>query len=311
MRLRIILSLLLAPLAALALIYWITPLWLLEADYARLRWQSGLAERTIALDDHRWRYLEGGQGPTLVLVHGFTGSKENWLLAAPFLREFRILAPDLPGWGASERLADADYGIRAQAARLKAFLDALDVEDAVLVGHSMGGHIAGVLASEHPERLRALVLMNSAGVAFQENGFARRLAAGDNPFDVDSPQAFDAWLDQLFVVRPWAPQRVIHALGAQQIAQRDFLNALMDQLARGPDAYLLQARLPAIHLPTLVFWCDTDRLLDVSSVHVLQAGLHDVRSRILGGCGHMPMMEKPVETAALLGTFAREYAGRR
>lgn len=310
MRRRLILALLLLPVLLFAGIYGAAPLWLLEADYARLRWQSGVSEREIQIDDHRWRYLDGGDGPALVLVHGFTGSKENWLLAAPHLRGYRLLAPDLPGWGESERLAGGDYGVRAQAERLRRFLDTVDVRDAVLVGHSMGGQIAGVLASEHPERLRALVLMNSAGVAFVENDFARRLAAGDNPFDVDSPEAFDRWLDELFVVRPWAPTRVVHALGAQQVAQRDFLNALMDDLARGPDTYLLQARLPAIHLPTLVFWCREDRLLDVSAAYVLAAGLSDARSRILDGCGHMPMMEKPVETSVLLDSFARAVARR-
>ncbi|HRQ63328.1 MAG TPA: alpha/beta fold hydrolase [Xanthomonadaceae bacterium] len=302
-RRRLLLILLLVPLIALALVWLLAPLWLLEADYARLRWQSGMSEYGIRLDDHHWRYLDGGSGPTLVLVHGFTGSKENWLLVAPHLRGFRLLAPDLPGWGESDRIPGADYGIRAQVARLNAFLEALEVRDAILVGHSMGGHIAGVLASENAERLRGLVLMNSAGVEFEENDFARRLAAGDNPFSVDSAEAYDRWLDQLFEVRPWAPKPVIHALGRQQIAQRDFLDALMDDLARGHDAYLLQARLPAIHLPTLVLWCSDDRILDVSSVNVLAFGLHDARTRILDGCGHMPMMEKPVETAALLAAF--------
>jgi abhydrolase domain-containing protein 6 len=308
---RLALLLLLAAPTALVLVWLLAPLWLLEADYARLRWQSGLSEQGIQIDDHHWRYLDGGSGPTLVLVHGFTGSKENWLLVAPHLRDFRLLAPDLPGWGESDRLAGADYGIRTQTRRLAAFLDALDVSDAVLVGHSMGGHIAGVLASEDPERLRALVLMNSAGVEFEENDFARRLAAGDNPFSVDSTEAFDRWLDQLFVVRPWAPQRVVHALGRQQMAQREFLDAVMDDLARGHDTYLLQARLPAIDLPTLVLWCSDDRILDVSSVNVLAFGLHDARTRILDGCGHMPMMEKPVETAALLAALARDVAAAR
>ncbi len=303
MRLRLALILTLSPLLVIAVIYLAAPLWLLEADYARLRWQSGLSEHEIRIDDHRWRYLDGGSGPTLVLVHGFTGSKENWLLAAPHLKGYRLLAPDLPGWGESDRLPGADYGIRVQSARLLAFLEALDVRDAVLVGHSMGGPIAGLLAAEHPQRLRALVLMDSAGVEFEENEFARRLAAGDNPFDIATPEAFDHWLDELFVVRPWAPRRVILALGARQVAQRGFLNALMDDLARGPDAYLLQARLPSIRLPTLVFWCKGDRLLDVSAVEVLIAGLRDARSLVLEGCGHMPMMELPEQTAAALDEF--------
>src|SRR3546814_8462334 len=76
---------------------------------------------------------------------------------------FHLIAPDLPGWNASERLPGADYGVIAQAARLHAFIAALGDGPVIVVGHSMGGHISGLLAADHPEQVQRLVLMSSAG----------------------------------------------------------------------------------------------------------------------------------------------------
>ena len=94
-----------------ALVGWLRPGWVLDAEYARLRWLAGAQEHTLVAAGHRWRYVESGEGPLVVLVHGFTGMKENWL---PLMRELRadhrVVAPDLPGWGESERIAGAGGG---------------------------------------------------------------------------------------------------------------------------------------------------------------------------------------------------------
>ena len=81
---------------AYALVGWLRPGWVLEAEFARLRWLAGADEATLVAADHRWRYVETGEGPLVVLVHGFTGAKENWL---PLMRELRsdhrLVAPGL------------------------------------------------------------------------------------------------------------------------------------------------------------------------------------------------------------------------
>src|SRR4249919_1396005 len=146
----------------------------LDAEFARQRWLAGASQHTLQVDDHRWSYIEAGHGPLIVLVHGFTGSKENWL---PLMRELakthRVIAPDLPGWGESERQASADYGPTAQAARLAEFLAALKERPVLLVGHSMGAQIAGLLLARQPDAAQRLVLMSAAGVRYQENEFGR------------------------------------------------------------------------------------------------------------------------------------------
>lgn len=284
-------------------LYGFAPEVLLHAEYARQAFVAGVERREIEVGDHRWVFLERGSGPPLVLVHGFTGSKENWLpMVAELPRRHRVIIPDLPGWGESTRLAQVDYGVAVQAERLAAFLAALDLREADLVGHSMGGAIAGVMAARHPERLATLTLMNTAGVSFEANDFARRILAGELPFNVEDRAGWQRLLDDLFVVKPFLPARLADVLIARNRESHDFHRRVMDRL-RGDEQLLLEQTLSAIALPTLVVWCDGDRILDVSAVDTLVRGLPRAELEVLRGCGHMPMMERPAATAIVLEAF--------
>src|SRR6185312_4075249 len=132
-----------------------TPLWkrMLLRRLKFLAWLVALLVIVLG-GNTRWSYYEGGDGPTIVLLHGFASSKEVWLPVAKLLTpHFHLIIPDLPGWGESSRNADAGYDIDAQASRLDAFVQALRLQRFVLVGHSMGGAIAGVYAAGHPEHV--------------------------------------------------------------------------------------------------------------------------------------------------------------
>ena len=281
--------------------YWRKPEWFLEAEYRRLAWSAGVEERTLTAAGHAWRYFDGGPGEPIVLVHGFAGSKENWLpLAAKLTGEYRVLIPDLPGWGESQRHDGADYRVEAQVERLAAFLDAMKLERIRLVGHSMGGHIAGLFAARHPDRIRTLTLVAPAGVRFEPNDFARRVLAGETPFNFATREEFDAFMRELFVEPPWLPPRVKDVLVAQTRARHAFQATLLAAMGREDQAFLLERELGAIRAPTLVAWCDGDRILDVSSLATFEARLPAANDVVLAGCGHMPMMEMPRELADAL-----------
>ncbi len=277
---------------AIATLAW-RPQWLLAAEYARLRWLAGAEVESLAAAGHRWQYLEAGSGPTVVLVHGFTGAKEHWLpLMARLSARFHLIAPDLPGWNASERQPGVDYGVVAQAERLQAFIAALGSEPVILVGHSMGGHISGLLAADHPEQLQRLVLMSSAGVPFADNDFIRGVAAGDNPFAVHSRADLHRQMALVFGTPPFLPWPADLALARQRAADADFESAVLTRISAPEQRYALAARLADMRMPVLLLWCRQDRVIDVSAVHAFRAGLTDSRSVVLEGCGHMPMMER-------------------
>ena len=115
-------------------------------------------------------YLEAGKGDPVVLIHGSgpgVTSYANWRLVLPALAEnFRVLAPDMVGFGFSERPANIQYGVQTWADQVVGLMDTLELPTAHLVGNSFGGAIALRIATQHPDRVGKLVLMGSMGVPF-------------------------------------------------------------------------------------------------------------------------------------------------
>ena len=281
-------------LLAALFVYFVRPAWLLELEFARLAAPAGLHEQRIVVGDDEWSYYDGGSGPVVVLVHGFAGYKEYWLdLARRLARDHRVVVPDLPGWGESQRRDDVDYGPAAQAARLRAFLVALDLDDVLLVGHSMGGHISGLDAADGDPRVRGLVLMDSAGFNFRENAFVRRIAAGETPFNYSDRAGFDAFMHELFVAPRWLPPRVKDVLIDANIASHEFHERMLRTITAPETRFLLESRLAEVRVPVLAVWCRGDQLLDVSSLDAVSRELPGATIVKLGPCSHMPMMEQP------------------
>ena len=115
-------------------------------------------------------YLEAGKGDPVVLIHGSgpgVTSYANWRLVLPALAEnFRVLAPDMVGFGFSERPANIQYGVQTWADQVVGLMDTLELPTAHMVGNSFGGAIALRIATQHPDRVGKLVLMGSMGVPF-------------------------------------------------------------------------------------------------------------------------------------------------
>lgn len=301
---RRLVVLVLAGLALLAAIgggaYQFAPDALIEARYAAERLRAGAVARRVQVGDHAWSYLEAGAGEPVLLVHGFAGSKEYWLPLLPHLpRDRRYLLVDLPGWGASTRVEAADYGIPAQAGRLADFITALGLGQPVVVGHSMGGHVAGILGTRHPDKVAALVLVAPAGVRFHANLFAQRVLAGQTPFNVDDRAGWARLSADLFERPPWLPPRVVDALVARNQANHAFHDRVIDVIRRGENAFLLEQEFPLLHVPLSVVWCEKDRVLDVSGAEAFRY-VPGSRIALLPDCGHMPMMEVPAELAAAM-----------
>src|SRR5262249_10550319 len=111
-------------------------------------------------------YFEAGSGPPLVLVHGLASSAaRDWgRLLGPLARRYHVLAPDLPGFGDSDRPKDADYSIPMQAEAVRAFMKAAGVGRARVAGISMGGWIVCRLAGRYPEMVERLVVIAAPGM---------------------------------------------------------------------------------------------------------------------------------------------------
>ncbi len=287
--------------ASLLLAYWLAPGQLLDLNFAAEAWSAGVETRSVEVDGQRWQYAEGGQGEPVLLVHGMAGSKENWYRTARYLgRHYRVIIPDQLGFGASPEAADGDYRIPQQARRLAHFAAALGIRRFHLVGHSMGGAIAGWYATRHPGQVQTLSLIDSAGVRFQPNAFTDLLERGENPFATESLAKFDAFIAMTFEHPPFAPTRLRAAYARRMAGRAALWNRIVQEVKSPRSRYLLEPRLKKIAAPTLVIWCRRDQLIDVSAVQVFRRELPAAEIEILDGCGHMPMMEQPRVTGELL-----------
>jgi pimeloyl-ACP methyl ester carboxylesterase len=287
---------------------YLAPARLLDAEIARRQWAAGLEARSIEVDGQRWRYLERGpaNGDVVVLLHGLQADATNWFDALKHLPDTRrYLVPELPGFGGSPTPVDRDFRAATQAERLQALLTALNVERIDLVGHSMGGFIAGRYAAAHPERVRSIAFIDSAGVPFAANDFLRALERGENPYRVTTREEFDAFLDKVFKHRPFLPAPLRDVYADRVIPRAADWNTAMNALKAPDQRFGLVEVLPTLTMPSLVLWCREDRVLDVSSVEAFSAGLPNETVQLLDDCGHMPLMERPRETAAALAALWR------
>jgi pimeloyl-ACP methyl ester carboxylesterase len=255
------------------------------------RFSAGLRRRAIQVDDHRVIYSEGGRGEPVVLVHGFGASADSWnRFAGKLAKRYHVIAPDLPGWGASTRLEAESYGYPKQVERLRQFLSRLGLRRAHMIGHSMGGFIATAYAAQYPDGVITLGLMAPHGVTEpQPSDLARSVAEGDNWLVADSPQAFDRLLNNVFARRPYVPGPVLKYLAMRTIQGSAKSAKIFAEMQTNDPP--LEERLPRIKAPTLVIWGDQDRVLHVSSLEVFRQGISNSEVLVLSGSGHMPMAE--------------------
>lgn len=288
--------------------YLFAPQWLIQANFKREAMAAHLETHSVQAGDTRWVYYEGGTGPTIVLLHGFASDKEVWLKVAKRLTpHFHVVIPDLPGWGASSRDADASYNIDAQALRLDRFVQTLHLQRFVLVGHSMGGAIAAVYASDHPEHVAELALVDAYGLKSQRNTFTRAAAAGQNPFIVNDRAGFRQLLALAFENPPSLPDRFVDALVARNQLDHRFIERTFNELRQPAQTLSVQSRLGQLGMPVLGLWCHDDKIVDISALDSLRNGLtaaSAISTSTISGCNHMPMMEKPDQTAQILTGFA-------
>lgn len=304
MRWALALALVAVILAGIAL--WRDPFLLIRAEFERQRLAAGLARKVLQVAGHRWVYAERAantaNAATLVLVHGFTGSKENWYpLARALGGRYRLLIPDLPGWGESERKPGAMYGFSEQAAHVAAFIHALSPGvPVVLVGHSMGGGIAALVAARHPDAIAKLALLDAAGVRFNDNAFGLDVLAGNNPFAITDAASLRGYLDIVFhdpQARPWLPWPASTAYIRKRRADAAFEQAVLARIGRSEDSLLPGEEAARIRQPTLLLWCRQDAVIDPSALELYAARIPQARKVLLEDCGHMSPMERPRQVA--------------
>ena len=294
---------------------------LLKEPLLRLnRSLSGMDEKTTTAAMHTIHYLDSGappppapgnQGDTpLVLLHGIFAEKDHWVdFARPLTGQYRVIAPDFPGFGESTRLEDQPYDYAAHTQRLGALLDALGIKKAHLAGNSMGGTIAALYALQHPERVASVAFIGAPhGIRSPKPSTMDRLIdAGQRPLVAPDATAFSAMMDLVFEKRPFLPYPILHATEQAARVNAPSNTRLWD--AQLKDRYLLEQQLGGLQQhPVLALWGDNDRVFDRSGLQPLQKLLPRAHLEALPGIGHLPMMEAPADTAQRYARFLSNLA---
>jgi pimeloyl-ACP methyl ester carboxylesterase len=270
------------------------------------RFKAGFRRYSVQVGDHRIVYSQGGKGAPapVVLLHGFGATADSWNRFAPrLMKRYRVIAPDLPGWGQSTRIDAGSYAYPEQVERLHQFLRKLDLRRVHLIGHSMGGFIAAAYAARYPEEVMTLGLLAPHGVAGPEpSELALSVAAGDNWLVASSLPEFERLLDKVFARRPYIPKSVFRVAAARAI-NGSAKSARIFAETQNNDPSLAE-RLGLIQAPSLIIWGDQDRVLHVSGGELFRKGIRNSELLVLPGIGHMPLMEKARECSAAWLKFA-------
>lgn len=268
---------------------------------------TGLQCHQTTQDGQRIVWLEGGNpnGEPLLLLHGFGACKENWLPLLPFLwRRYKLFIPDLPGWGQSLFRVEARYSFDEQVAQIAAWAQAKLPSPVHIVGSSMGGGIAGLLAARHPQLIQSLTLLDAAGIAGNRiTAFERGLLNGRNSLLARNFREVVELLDTTMASRylPW----LLAPFAQQDLISRYAVNQHLfrQMLEHAPDP--AQPSYSAVSCPTLILWGDRDDVIDISCAQRYKSLVPQAEIHILRGVGHMPMVEAPRLTAKRLRRFLR------
>lgn len=297
--------------AALLLAYFVFPQILFRLMTLLIRSRGGMRQKSIKVGSDLWPYLEGGRndGVPVVLLHGFGGDKDNWSIYAPYItKHHRLIAPDLPGFGENDRSLGRDYDILTQSQRLKAFLDAMAITKCHIGGNSMGGFLALQFALDYPDLTASLTLFNNAGIVSEDKSELTIAAEnGENLLALQDVSDVDRLLSFISYKPRSIPKNFKKIFFAEAEAHRDLLDKIFWQIVSANINEPLNDRLGEVAAPTLIIWGRHDRLIDVSCAIVLDKGIRDSEAVILEETGHVPMIEKPKETAAVHRDFLTKH----
>ncbi len=260
---------------------------------------TGVESRWALVEGHRMHYLAEGpaNGPAVVLVHGLGGRAEDWSLLAPYLAKagFRVYMPDLFGYGRSDRPADFSYSVHDQASAVVAFMDTLGLKQVDLGGWSMGGWIAQIVAGTHPERVKRLLLFDSAGI-YEKPDWNTNLFIPKSAADLNQLEAL------LMPHPPRIPGFVARDLLRLSAQHRWVLQRALNTMLTGKDA--TDSLLPELKMPVLILWGKEDLITPLEQGKKMQQLIPESELLVYDGCGHLA----PEQCAAAMGPAVVEFA---
>jgi pimeloyl-ACP methyl ester carboxylesterase len=279
-----------------------------DPRWQRVDWRRHL--RRVSLPGAEVSYVEIGEGEPILFLHGISGCWQNWLENLPhFSRGHRVIALDLPGFGASP-MPSWEIDMPAYGRLVHDFCEKLGIEGATVVGNSMGGFVAVEAATTDPARFSRLVLVSAAGILNTWNPEARAtatayawkqlgpLVADRGEWIISHPRSRRAVLGPFMRY----PSRLRADLLWEQMNGGMRCPGFGDAL-RALIRHDVRERLGAIEMPTMIVWGQSDRVIPMAAALSYHRRIPHSRLEIFERTGHVPQLERPARFNALLDDF--------
>ena len=278
--------------------------------------QKHASGEVIDLEGRSTHYVQGGTGKPLIMVHGFNMDLYTWVNNIDFLAEhFTVYALDLWGLGYSTR-QQLDWGFPLYAEQLRLFMDAMELETAHLMGHSMGGGSIVKFAVQHPERVRSLILVDSVGLSFKMHprSYLFRLPIlpeiilGINSDNIRRKNLADLWVHD--------PERITDEIFNEfcqfqkvQNTTRILLTILRKDIFRKLEDEFDQVG--QLDIPTLVTWGKHDGVVPLEVGQRMPRMIQRSTMKIFEDSSHMPNFEEPDEFNQLVADWLSEVESKK
>ena len=266
---------------------------------------QALPDKSVIVFGAKINYVETGDAtkPTVIFLHGLGGSVANWQMnTAAFAQNYRVIAIDQVGFGKSDK-PTLKYRVATFVDFLDKFMSELKIEKASLVGNSMGGWVAAMMAIKYPNRVEKIVLADAAGIVpasfsneqiYQLNNSTRDEIRSNMKLIFANPllQNNEALVDTFMTARVTA-------------GDGGTINSIIDSIKRKED--FLNDRLGEIKKPTLIIWGKQDGLLPIADATTFNKGIVGSELVLFDQCGHVPQFEK----AADFNKAVLEFLGKK
>jgi len=257
-----------------------------------------MKEEKILINGLRVNYKVAGEGPALLVLHGWGGSSDSWVALQKIISEegFKVIVPDFPGFGKSVTPPDV-WSVGDYMDFILKFLEILQLDNFFLLGHSFGGRVAIKFATRYPEKLKSLILCDSAGIRGKPSAKARIIflmaVIGNAVF---SPKIMARFKD--------SARNVFYAF----IRKRDYAkaNGVMKETIKKVLGEDLLDDLSKIKTSTLIIWGENDKMVPVKYARVFREKIENAKLEIMPKVGHSPHIERPEKLAEIILKFLKQ-----
>lgn len=256
-----------------------------------------IKERQISINGLKVNYKIAGKGMPFLILHGWMGSSNSWIKVQKILAKegFKVIVPDLPGFGKSQT-PPIPWGQKDYSSFILSFIKKLGLNKIILMGHSFGGGLAIEFATSHPERLKILILCDSARIKHKLNFYQKivfNLARVGNFLFSKSPlRRFQDLARNIFYYL---------------IRKKDYtkVKGVMRQIFKKIVNVDLTPKLSQIKVKTLIVWGEKDKCTPLEDAYLMKEKILNSTLKIIPRASHTPNLEYPEKLAKVILNFLK------